>query len=220
MMKRETRCWEDCKKLAVVKQDRIFHQNTQAGCKVKTEKMDQDLKSVDREVTFEDWRFDEISREYHSKELKKMFSSDPVIKTIKPKQTGSLHGPISALKPTPNVLEAPRRLVSLITEAGLSFGTFNAQTLLECNHDRVIAAGQSLFKKLSTLIGIRDPVDNSTPPTGTKDRQITPRVTMDQVLTPINDSRNGEHTGSSRYASAEPEDELTDSVEIQPMSLE
>ena len=42
---------------------------------------------------------------------------------------------------------------------------------------------------------------------------------MDQALTPINDFPNIEHTGSSRYASAESEDESIDSFEIQRMSL-
>ena len=59
----------------------------QAGDKVKTEKMDQASQSVDRDMKFEDWRFDEINREYHLKELKKLLSSDPVLKTIKPTLT-------------------------------------------------------------------------------------------------------------------------------------
>ena len=114
------------------------------------------------------------------KELTKLLSSDLVLKTIKPKMTGSLRGPITAPKPTPNVLEALRRLISLLTEAGFTVGTFNAQTLLECNHDRLIAAGQSLFMKLSPILGIRDPGDSPTPPIGTSDQRITPRITMDK----------------------------------------
>ena len=42
---------------------------------------------------------------------------------------------------------------------------------------------------------------------------------MDQVLTPINDFPNDERTGSSRYASAESEEDSNDSFEIQRMSL-
>ena len=179
MMKRETRRSEDFKKLAESKKDRDVYKNKTAGCQVKTETIDQGSKSVDREVKFEDWQFDDLSREYHLKELKKLLSSDPVLKTIKPKLTGSLRGPITAPKPTPNMLEALRRLINLLTEAGFMAGTFNAQTLLECNHDRVIAAGQSLFKTLSPLLGIRDPGDNPTPPIGTSDQRITPQVTMD-----------------------------------------
>ena len=93
-------------------------------------------------MKFDDWRFDEISREYHLKELKKLLSSDPVLKTTKPKLTGSLRGPISAPKPTSIVLEALRRLVNLLPDAGFTAGTLNPQTILECNHDRVIAAGK------------------------------------------------------------------------------
>ena len=78
-------------------------------------------------------------------------SNDPVLKKIKLKLTGSLRGPISAPEPTTNVLEALRRLIKLITEARLTAGTYNAQTLLECNHDRMIAAVQSLFKTFIPL---------------------------------------------------------------------
>ena len=42
---------------------------------------------------------------------------------------------------------------------------------------------------------------------------------MDRALTSINGSPNGEHTGLSRYASAESEEESNDSVKIQRMSL-
>ena len=61
------------------------------------------------------------------KELKKLLSSDPVLKTIKPKLTGSLRRPITAPKLTPNVLEALRRLIYLLTEAGFTVGTFNTK---------------------------------------------------------------------------------------------
>ena len=160
MMKRETRRSEDFKKLAEAKQDRDVYKNKLVGCQVKTETIDQGSKSVDREVKFEDWQFDDLIREYHLKELKKLLSSDLLLKTIKPKLTGSLHGPISAPKPAPNVLEALRRLINLLTEAGFTAGTSIAQTLLECDHNRVIAAGQSLLRTLSPLIGSRDPGDN------------------------------------------------------------
>ena len=52
------------------------------------------------------------------KKLNKILSSDPVLKTIKPKLIGSLRGPISAPKSFPNVLKAHRRLIILLTEAG------------------------------------------------------------------------------------------------------
>ena len=65
MMKREKRCSDDLKKLAEEKQDRDVYKNKPDGCKAKTEMIDQGSKSVDRKVKFEDWRFDDHSREYH-----------------------------------------------------------------------------------------------------------------------------------------------------------
>ncbi|CAI5733429.1 unnamed protein product [Hyaloperonospora brassicae] len=76
-----------------------------------------------------------------------------------------------------------------------------------------------LFETLSPLIGISDPGDNLTPPIGTTDRQITPSVTMDLILTPINDSPKNEHTGSSRYASTGSRDDSKYSIEIQRMCI-
>ena len=64
-----------------------------------------------------------------------------------------------------NVLEAFRRLINLLPKLGFTSGTFDAQVLLECNHDRVIAAGKSLFKTYGPLIGVRDPVDRPHGPT-------------------------------------------------------
>ena len=105
-----------------------------------------------------------------------------MLKMIKPKLTGSLHGPISAPKPAPNVLEALRRLINLLTEAGFTAGTSIAQTLLECDHNRVIAAGQSLLRTLSPLIGSRDPGDN--PPADRQHRST---------------DHSASHDGSSSY---------------------
>ena len=98
-------------------------------------------------------------------ELKKLLSSDHVLKTIKP----SLAGSVSAPKSTPNVLEALRRLIYLLAEAGFTAKTFNEQTLQRFNHDRVLAARKSLFKTLSPIIDIPDPGD-------TRPRQSAPRI--------------------------------------------
>ena len=130
MMKRETRRSEYFKNLTEAKQDRYVYKNKLAGCQVKTETIEQGSKSVDREVKFKDWQFDHLSQTYHLMELKKLLSSDPVLKTIKPNLSGSLRGPITAPKPTPNELEALRHLINLPTEAGFTAGTLNAQTLL------------------------------------------------------------------------------------------
>ena len=96
-MKKASRGWKDVHK--------------QAGCQVKTETKSQDVKSADREVKFKGWPLDELSREYHLQELNKLLTDDPVLKKMKPKLIRSLRGPISAPKPTPNVLEALHRLI-------------------------------------------------------------------------------------------------------------
>ena len=126
---------DDFKKLYAVKQDRNVYKNILAGDKVKSEKTDQASQSVYRKVKFEDCRFDQISRKYHLKELKKLLPSDPVLKTIYLKLTGSLREPIYAPKPTPNVMEVLRRVINLLIEARFTAGTFNAQTLLDCSQN-------------------------------------------------------------------------------------
>ena len=100
MKKKEVKGSEELIELATVNQERNVYKKRHAGIKVKTEKMDQVSKSVYRKMKFEDWRFKVSSREHHLKELKMLLSSDPVIKTIKPKLIGYLRGPISAPKPT------------------------------------------------------------------------------------------------------------------------
>ena len=75
--------------------------------------------------------------------------------------------------------------MELLQNAGFTAGAFDAQVLLECDHDRVIQAGRSLFSKLVPLTGERD--------------------TVDQTIQPIADIPKGYHTGSSQYMSAESE---------------
>ena len=78
-----------------------------------------------------------------------------------------------------------------------------------------------MFKTFRPLICIREPEENPTPSIGTLDQRINVscRITMDQVLTPIIDFPKEEYTGSSRFASAESEENSNDSFEIQRMSL-
>uniref|UniRef100_A0AAV1TNH1 Uncharacterized protein n=1 Tax=Peronospora matthiolae TaxID=2874970 RepID=A0AAV1TNH1_9STRA len=197
MIKRETRCSKEFEKLAEAKQYRDIYKNNPARCQVRTEMIDKGSKSVDREVKFQHWQFDYLIWEYYLKKLKKLLSRDPVLKTIKLKLTRSLRGPITVPTPTPNVSKGLQSPINPLKEVVFTEGTFNAQTILECNHDRVTATGKSLFKKVSPLLGIRDPGDNPTPPIGTSDQRITPRITTDQVLTPINDFPKGKHIGSS-----------------------
>ena len=125
---------------------------------------DADMKLAHEEDKAKGWQLDQLEWCFHWKALKDLLSSDPVLKILKPKLIGSLRGPISAPIPTPNQLEAIRRLMELLQNAGFTAGAFDAQVLLECDHDRVIQAGRSLFSKLVPLTGERDPVDQTIQP--------------------------------------------------------
>ena len=65
MMTKEEKSSDGFINLAAVKQDRNVYKKRQTGDNIKTQKMYQALKLVDREMKFKDWRFDEISRGYH-----------------------------------------------------------------------------------------------------------------------------------------------------------
>ncbi|CAI5722019.1 unnamed protein product [Peronospora effusa] len=136
---------------------------------------DTDVKLAHEEDKAKGWQLDQLEWCFHWKALKDLLSSDPVLKILKPKLVGSLRGPI------------------------LSSHSDTEPVLLECDHDRVIQAGRSLFSKLVPRTGERDPVD--------------------QTTQPIEDIPKGYHTGSSQYVSAESEGESDDSINMQRMSL-
>ena len=117
------------------------------------------------------------------------------------------------------MLEALRRLINLLKEAGFTSGMFNAQNLLEFNHDRVIAAVQSLFKTFSPLPVILIPLRQPDPANRYHGSTDDAADYDGSSSTPINDSLKDGNTGSSRYASAESEEDSNDSFEIQRMSL-
>ena len=51
-----------------------------------------------------------------------MLPSDPILKPLSPKLLVSLHKPVSAIATTENKLEAIRRLIQLLQEAGFTAG--------------------------------------------------------------------------------------------------
>ena len=95
-----------------------------------------------------------------------------------------------------NQLKAIRRVMKLLQESGYIAGEFDAQKLLECDHDQVINVGKSLFVKLIPLTGRSGSTDQA----------------MISII-------EGYQTGSSQYVSAESEADLTDSIDIQWISL-
>ena len=148
----------------------------------------QSKKSTDHDVEKEEkgsWKLDQLKQCFYWKELEKLLSSNPVLNILKPTLIGSLTGPVSAPVTPSNQLEAIRSLMKLLEDAGYIAGSFDAQLLLECHHDKVIRAGKLLFEKLIPLTGECDCEDQAAPPD-----QSAPR---------------GYHTGPSQYASAESE---------------
>ena len=83
-----------------------------------------------------------------------------------------------------------------LDDAEFSAEKFDAQTLLECDHDQKIHAGRSLFVKLVPLSGRRDLASHA-----------------------IADLPKGYHTVSPQYPSAESEADSENSIKIQPMPL-
>ena len=75
------------------------HRNKEA---IKAESQDEDSKG---------WQLEQITREFHLQQLKKLFAEDPVLRVLKPKLIGSIQGPVSPPKVTSNQLEALRRLI-------------------------------------------------------------------------------------------------------------
>ncbi|CAI5729121.1 unnamed protein product [Peronospora effusa] len=125
---------------------------------------DTDISPAHEEDKTGGWLLDQIEWCFHWKALKDLLSSDPVLMILKPKLIGSLRRPISAPIPTPNQLEAIRRLMELLQNDGFTTGAFDAKVLLECDHDRVIQEGRSPFSKLVPLTGECDPVDQAIQP--------------------------------------------------------
>ena len=121
----------------------------------------QDEELADRRSKNKGTSMEELERCFHQRELNALLIRDPVLKILKPKLIGSLQGPVTAPIETTNQLEAIRRIMKLLQEAGFIAGEFDAQKLLECDHDQVINAGKSLFEKLIPLTGRSGSIDQA-----------------------------------------------------------
>ena len=108
----------------------------------------------DRESGTETWQTDQLETNFYGNELRKLLSSDPLLKILKTKLIRLPRGPVSAPMETSNQLEAILRLMKQL-DAEFSAEDFNTQTLLEYNNFQVIHAGRSLFVKLVPLFGRR-----------------------------------------------------------------
>ena len=150
-------------------------------------------------MKFESWKLEQLAAGFHWKDLNSLLSSDPVLKVLRPKLIGSLLGPVSAPERTSNTLDAIRRLIQLLQDAGFTPGAFDAQELLDCDQDQINTASKSLFEKLIPLTDIAD--------------------VKEQAIVPMENIAHDYHTGSSQYASAESEVNSDESIGITRMSL-
>ena len=112
----------------------------------------------------EDGQVELLEKEYHWKQLKKLLSSDPVLKILKARLIGPLRVPSSVHIPHANRLDAIRNLTQLLQDAGITAGSFDAQILLEFDFDHVIDADISLREQLSKLISSENPAGRDIKP--------------------------------------------------------
>ena len=86
------------------------------------------------------------------------------LKDFEPKLIRSLQGPVTASTEAANQLKAIRRVMKFLQEADFIAEKFDAQKLLECDHDQVINAEKSLFEKLIFLTGRYGSTDQAITP--------------------------------------------------------
>ena len=83
----------------------------------------QDKELEDRRWKNKGTSMEELERCFHQRELNALLICDPVLKILKPKLIGSLQGPVTAPIETAIQLEAIRRVMKLLQEAGFIVGS-------------------------------------------------------------------------------------------------
>ena len=91
--------------------------------------------------------------------MKKLLSSDPVLKILKVQLIFPLQMLTSTHVPPAKYLDAICSLMQLVQDARFIAIYIDAQTLLECDVDQVIDAKYSLRWKLKNVISSRDSAD-------------------------------------------------------------
>uniref|UniRef100_A0AAV1TNV1 Uncharacterized protein n=1 Tax=Peronospora matthiolae TaxID=2874970 RepID=A0AAV1TNV1_9STRA len=88
------------------------------------------------DMKMEGWQLDQLAQGFHWKALKKLLSSDPVLRILNPKMIGEIQGPISLPKAATNPLEGINAIIQILQDAEYVAGAFDASKLLECDQDR------------------------------------------------------------------------------------
>ncbi|KAG2994699.1 hypothetical protein PC121_g21046 [Phytophthora cactorum] len=109
------------------------------------------------------------------------------MRILQPKQIEDPQRPVRAPMQTSNKLTAVKDLLSLLTDAGIGAGAFNAEDLFELDLDLIQSTTQDLFNKIKFIVGEASQIPDPT---------SSPRISQ---------------PASSNYASAAEEDSDTSS---------
>lgn len=140
----------------------------------------------DQGLAKEDWSEGELEKAYHLNQLKIFLRKDPVMKTLKVKMLGRVHGPISPLPFTTTDLETTKAILNLLRKVGMIVGNFKAETLFDFGFEALNDTLTALHKYLKALVGEVLP----------KRVQGQVKEMMDPALSPSLGSLDG---SSSRY---------------------
>ncbi|GMF33047.1 unnamed protein product [Phytophthora fragariaefolia] len=108
----------------------------------------------------------DVDLEYvlHQKELRDFLALDPVMRMLELKQIGDLQGPLAPPQMATGKLDAVKGLMSLLMEAGLVAGRFDANDLFDLDLDQIQSSTQGLFDRLKALVGEIQPKTYSVMP--------------------------------------------------------
>ncbi|GMF50519.1 unnamed protein product [Phytophthora fragariaefolia] len=110
------------------------------------------------------WSDVDLEYAFHQKELRDFLALDPVMRMLGLKQIGDLQGPLAPPQMATGKLDAVKGLMSLLKEAGLIAGRFNANDLFDLDLNHIQSSTQGLFDRLNALVGEIQPRPDSAMP--------------------------------------------------------
>ncbi|GMF28917.1 unnamed protein product [Phytophthora fragariaefolia] len=90
---------------------------------------------------------------FHQKELRDFLALDPVMRRLELKQIEDLQDPLAPPQRTTGKLDAVKGLMSLLREASLVVGRFDANDLFNLDLDQIRSSTQDLFDRLKARVG-------------------------------------------------------------------
>ncbi|GMF35587.1 unnamed protein product [Phytophthora fragariaefolia] len=110
------------------------------------------------------WSDVDLEYAFHQKELRDFLALDPVMRMLELKQIGDLQSPLAPPQRATGKLDAVKGQMSLLKEAGLEAGRFDANDLFDLDLDQIRSSTQGLFDRLKALVGEIQPKTDSTMP--------------------------------------------------------